>query len=131
MPAPFLVSVPVVVTMAPEMTVSPAPWTVSGRVLPAKPPESVRVPASLSTVVPPAPRVSSPDQVLLLARLRIAPVPPMPVPMMLVMGSPMESPEPSISMAAPVATVVAPEVAPRAALDWTRMSPADSVVTPV
>ena len=55
-------------------------------------PTSVSVPASLWIVAPPAPMVSRPDQVLLLARLRIAPVVLMPVPMRLVTGSPMERP---------------------------------------
>ena len=47
------------------------------------------------------------------------------------MGSAMRSPVPSISMAAPDVTEVAPAVVPRAALDWTRITPTLTVVTPV
>ncbi len=84
---PVLVSVPLVVPMTPLMVVSPAPSTVSGRVLPLTPPESVMVPAVPVTVAPPAPSVMAPDQVLALATLRSAPAPPTPVPMRLAMGS--------------------------------------------
>ena len=47
------------------------------------------------------------------------------------MGSAMVRPEPSISMAAPLATLVVPAVVPNAAADWTRMMPALTVVAPV
>ncbi len=131
MPLPALVRVPVVVPITPPMLVLPTPPTESGRVAPPMAAERVSVPPSAVTVAPPAPRVMAPDQVLLLARLRSAPVAAMPVPMRLVMGSATRSPEPSISMAAPEATVVPPAVVPRAALDCTRSTPAVRVVTPV
>ena len=120
-----------VVPMTPPMVVLPAPPTVRGRALPLTLPEIVSVPPSLLIRAPPAPRVRLPDQVLSLARLRTAPAAAMPVPMRLVMGSAIRSPEPSISIAAPDATVVPPAVVPRAAFDWTRSTPALTVVAPV
>ena len=57
------------------MVVLPAPVTVSGRVAPVMPPvATVSVPASDPRVAPPAPSTMAPDQVLALARLRMAPV---------------------------------------------------------
>ncbi len=119
--------------MTPLMVVLPAPVTVSGRVAPVMPPVArVRVPASEPMVAPAAaPRTMAPDQVLALARLRTAPVPPTPVPMRLVMGSATTRPLPSISIAAPLATVVPPAVVPSAALHWTRITPVVRVVPPV
>ncbi len=73
----------------------------------------------------------APDQVLALAMLRTAPALPTPVPTRLVMGSATVRPEPSISIAAPLATLVAPAGVPRAAADWIRMMPALTVVSPV
>ena len=56
----------------------------------------------------------APDQVLLLARLRSAPVPDGPVPFR-VIGSAMARPLPSTWTAAPLATIVVPAAVPRAA----------------
>ena len=92
-------------------------------------PWSVSVPASLLTREAAA-SVIVPAQVLLLARLRMAPAAAIPVPLRLVMGSPMDRPLPSIWIAAPDATVVAPDVAPRAVLVWRSRTPADRVVRP-
>ena len=129
MPLPVLTRAPVVVAMTPPMVVSPEPVTVRVRVAPPTPPVA-RVPASEATVALPEPIVMAPDQVLAPARLRRAPVPPMPVPAS-VTGSPIASPEPSISSAAPEATVVIPAVVPRAVAVWTRTLPALTVVAPV
>jgi hypothetical protein len=115
-PAPSFVSVPVVVPMTPLIVVLPAPPTVNAWAAPPILAETVSVPPSeLMRGV--APSVSAADHVLSLARLRIAPFAAMPVPMRLVTGSAMRSPEPSISMAAPDATVVPAAAPPRAAFD--------------
>ena len=108
----------------------PAPATVRSKPAVAMAPLTVRVPAVLVSVLAP-PRVIAPDQVLALATLRRAPALLTPVPMRLAMGSAMVRPEPSISMAAPLATLVVPAAVPRAAADWTRMMPALTVVAPV
>ncbi len=117
--------------MTEPMVVLPAPVTVSVRVAPVMPPvENVSVPASDPTVAL-APSTMAPVQALALARLRMAPVPPTPVPARLVTGSAITSPVPSSSTAAPLATVVPPAVVPRAPLDWTRITPVVTVVPPL
>ena len=129
-PIPDLVRVPVVVAMTPPTVVLPEPVTVRFWAV-ALMPAVVSVPASDATVAPPAPRVIAPDQVLALARLRMAPVAVIPVPMRLVIGSAIVRPVPSTLIAAPEATVVAPAVVPRLVAFWTLTTPALIVVRPV
>ena len=73
----------------------------------------------------------APDQLLALARLRMAPAVPVPVPMTLVIDSAIARPLPSMSSSAPVATEVPVAVVPRAVFDWTFTIPPLTVVAPV
>ena len=130
-PAPSLVSVPVVVPITALIVVSPAPPTVSGCVAPVIPPVAiVSVPASELIRAPPAPSVIAPVQLLLFARLRRTPPPLTPVPAS-VMGSAIVSPLPLISSSAPEATVVPVPVPPSAELFAAASVPTLTLVAPV
>ena len=127
-PAPSLVTPPVPEMMPADFVVLPAPSTVSAKPAVATAPLSVSVPAVATTVLA-EPRVKAPDQVLVPATLRSAPVPDTPEPLS-VSGSATARPLPLSVMAAPETTVAPVPVAPRAALLWTSIVPAPTEVAP-
>ncbi len=121
-PAPEIALVVLVTLPAPSMVRSNPPL--------ASAPLRVSVPAS-DPISLGAASVIAPDQVLALARLRSAPPAAVPVPDRLTIGSAIVRPVPSMSISAPAATVVEPAAVPSAAFDWTRTTPALTVVPPV
>ena len=130
-PAPSLVSEPVVVAITP-VTAAPAPPpvpTVRFWPAPPMPPEIVKLPASEFTRVA-LPSVTAPVQVLRPLMLRSAPSAATPVPSS-VRASPVTVIPPCSCSAAPEATVVPPAVEPRPALFCTFSAPALIVVAPV
>src|SRR5258707_476730 len=132
MPAPSLTrSVELLPLMAAVMTVTlAAPPTVNELPPAVMPPESVRVPESALLRQMIVANVTAPDQVLLLAVLRKAPVVPLvPVPFRLIGSGTVRVP--ATWTAAPEATVVSPAAVPNALLFATATIPADTTVGPV
>lgn len=130
-PAPFLISAPLVVVIVPLIAVLPVPSTVRFRVAPVTELAalSVSVPASDWISALPA-SVTVPPQVLLPLRLRSAPSPATPVPRRLSASAPTVIP-PCIPSVAPLATVTPAVAAPSAeALAATKV-PAFTFVTPL
>ena len=129
-PAPAFVRPPAPVIALVVLVTLPAPSMVRSNPPLVSAPLRVSVPAS-DPISLGAASVIAPDQVLALARLRSAPPAAVPVPARLTIGSAMARPVPSMSISAPAATVVEPAAVPSAAFDWTRTTPALTVVPPV